>query len=314
MLFSKAIEGFIYYAQGGKYSPAYIPTLHGYLKYMCKYFGDPEIESITPDHWQRYFHHLYTDYKPTRFSGDTSPLAPASIDNHWKTIRGFYNWASKILSIQRPDLGLDRPKYSSPQIIPFTQDEVKRLLDACQFTQVVKQSGRTYNIKRPNADRDRAIIMILLDTGIRLGELLRLKLGDINLENGEIYIRPYRDGIKSKSRVVFLGLRARQAVWKYIAKQQAMNDPADPLIILKGASIRILITRIGENAGVPNAHPHRFRHTMAITYLRNGGDVFTLQRLLGHATLDMTMRYLAIAKMDIAKAHRYASPVDNWKL
>jgi len=314
MLLSKAIEGFILFAKGGKYSPAYIPTMHGYLKYICKYFGDPEIESLSPEHWQRYITHLYTDYKPTRFNGDTSPLAPASIDNHWKAIKGFYNWASDILSIIRPDLKLQRPKYESPQIVPFTQDEVKRMLNACQFTQVVKQSGRSYKIKRPNADRDRSIILILLDTGIRLGELTRLKLGDINLENGEIYIRPYHDGRKSKPRVVFLGIRTRQTVWKYIAKQQAGNDPGEPLIVLQGASIRILINRIGDNAKVPNAHPHRFRHTMAITYLRNHGDMFTLQRLLGHSTLDMTLRYLDIAKSDVAEAHRYASPVDNWKL
>lgn len=314
MLFSKAIEGFLLYARGGKYSPAYIPTMAGYLKYMCKYFEDPEVESLTPEHWQNYFIHLYTEYQPKRFNGDQSLLKPSSIDNHWKTIRGFYNWGETILSIQRPDLKLQRPKYESPQIIPFSQEEVKRLLDACQFTQVVKQSGKSYKIKRPNADRDRAILLILLDTGMRLGELTRLKLGDINLENGEIYIRPYRDGIKSKARAVFLGARTRQAVWKYIAKQQATNDQSEPLIILKGASVRLLITRIGDNAKVPNAHPHRFRHTMAITYLRNHGDMFTLQRLLGHSTLDMTMRYLDIAKTDIAEAHRYASPVDVWKL
>ena len=314
MLLSKAIEGFILEAKSGKYSPSYIPTMHGYLKYICKFFSDPELESITADDWKKYMQHLHTEYQPKRFNGDKSPLALSSIDNHWKTIRGFYNWASEVLSIQRVDLKLPRPKYDSPQIVPFTQDEVKRLLDACQFTQVVKQSGRSYKIKRPNADRDKAIILMLLDTGMRLGELTRLRLGDVNLENGEVYIRPYRDGRKSKSRTVFLGARTRQQVWKYIAKQQATQDQLQPLIILKGSSIRLTIKRIGDNAKVSNAHPHKFRHTMAITYLRNHGDIFTLQRLLGHATLDMTKKYLDIAQSDIADAHRYASPVDNWQL
>jgi len=314
MQLSKAIEGFLLEAKSGLYSPAYVPTMESQMKYMCKYFGDPEVDVLTPDDWKRYLLHLRTDYKPRRFNGDESPLALSTIDNHWKTIRGFYNWASNILSIKRPDLELQRPKYQSPQIIPFAQEEVKRLIDASQYTQVTKQSGKTYRIKRPNADRDKAIILILLDTGLRLGELKRLRLGDVNLDNGEVYVRPYRDGRKSSARTVYLGARSRQAIWKYIAKQQSAPDQSAPLFELQSASIRLTIRRIGANAKVAHTHPHRFRHTFAISYLRNGGDVFTLNRLLGHKTLEMTKRYLDIVKTDLGDAHRRASPVDNWRL
>jgi len=315
MLFSKAIEGFLLEANGGRYSPYFIPTMKSQLHYMCAYFNDPELESLTLEDWKRYFVHLQTDYKPKRLSGDTSPLAPATIDSHWKTLRGFYNWAEEILSIERVDKKLPRIKYQSPQIVPFTKEETIRLLDACQYALVEKTSGRKYRIKRQHADRDKAIMLILLDTGIRLGELLRLRVGDINLENGEIYIRPHRDGRKSKSRTVFLGARARQAIWKYIAKLQAHDDDQSlPLFDFRGASFRQALARIAKSANVEHVYPHRFRHTFAINYLRNQGDVFTLQRLLGHSSLDMTRRYLDIAQSDIATAHRYASPVDKWKL
>jgi integrase/recombinase XerD len=80
------------------------------------------------------------------------------------------------------------------------------------------------------------------------------------------------------------------------------------------ASLRHLIKRIAERAGVRDAYPHKFRHTFAIAYLRAGGEVFTLQMLLGHGSLDKLRHYAQIAQVDVEQAHRKASPVDNWRL
>ena len=140
------------------------------------------------------------------------------------------------------------------------------------------------------------------------------RLGDVNLENGEVYVRPFQSSKKSNPRTVFLGTRARQYVWKYLAKQQAQADQSRPLFDLESSTIRIQIGRIGKNAKVSHANPHKFRHTFAINFLRNNGNVFILQRLLGHSTPTMTLKYLDISQADVAASHQRASPVDNWRL
>lgn len=74
-----------------------------------------------------------------------------------------------------------------------------------------------------------------------------------------------------------------------------------------------MLNTIGKNAGVEKVYPHRFRHTFAIQFLRNGGNVALLKELLGHESIEMVMRYAKIAEQDIANAPAH-SPADNWRL
>ena len=83
---------------------------------------------------------------------------------------------------------------------------------------------------------------------------------------------------------------------------------------MDGRGLHKMISRLGERAGVAEAHPHRFRHTFAINFLGNGGNVFALQRILGHESLEMVTRYLSLAQTDLEKARQDASPVANWLL
>jgi site-specific recombinase XerD len=137
------------------------------------------------------------------------------------------------------------------------------------------------------------------------------------LENCEVTVKPFRSSMKSRPRTVYIGRRTQKELWKYLLGREATKN--DPLFLTTNGrrmttdSVKHLVRRISQRAKVP-AHPHAFRHTFAIEYLRNNGDVFTLQRLLGHSSLDMTRQYLALANTDMEAVHKRASPVDNLRL
>lgn len=314
MLLSKAIEGYILDGLAGDYSPHTMRLNKLYLGQLVEYLGDPELDDISHTDLAKYMHYLRHEYIPNRRNGDTSPLSPSALDNHWKAIRSLFKWCNRVIDLERPDTNLPQPKYQLPEKIPFTEDEVKALVHACEFTKEASTDGRqSFRMRRPTAHRDKALVLLLLDTGLRVSEACRLIVNDVNLETGEVQVKPYGSGQKTKPRTVFLGKSARRSVWHYLSGKDDLRQ-GESLFFLEPNSIRSLCRRLGERAGVNDVYPNRFRHTFAIQFLRNGGDVFTLQRLLGHSTLEMVQHYLRLAHADVGEAHRRASPADRWRL
>lgn len=315
MLLSKAIEGFLLdFSLHHSASTAY-RAYHPALRHLLRYTNDPPLNEIMPNILKQFIYYLLTEYVPERNLYSTrkgTPLSGSAVDNYWKALRSFFRWAHQNQLINsNPARDLPRPGFSLPEIQPFAADEIKRLLKSAEYT-TAQRNGRNISIKRPNAKRNLALLLLMLDTGLRLGEIARLKIADVHLDSREVYVAPYGTGKKTKSRVIPIGKATSTALWHYLSGLEL--DPARSLFHLSPHSIRSLVLRLGKTAGVPHTHPHRFRHTFAIEYLRNGGDIFTLQRILGHSSLDMVRRYLNLAKSDIQSAHRRASPVDNWRL
>ncbi len=117
------------------------------------------------------------------------------------------------------------------------------------------------------------------------------------------------------------GLRyaTRRAILRYrdTGRPQPVN-PNEPRLFLSVAgtpisqeSVEKLVQRLRRRADIPRLHPHLFRHSFAVRYLINGGDVFTLQKILGHTTLEMTRRYVTLASGDMKEKNRLYSPIDN---
>lgn len=290
MLISDAIHGFYLHMLGSNYSPITAKNYKTFLNCMVVQIGNVNIETIRKNQIVAFLQSLREEGK-----------SESTVYAYWRTIRSFYNWASIELGIERPD-NIPSPGFSTKPVVPFTHDEISRLL------------------KSAGSKRNATIILLLLDTGLRVSEAARLTIADLNLETGTAQIRSWRNGKKSRARIVKLGYMTRKSTWAYIASRKDPIQPNAPLLAtvdgkpLDRNEIAKILKRIGSKAGVNGCHPHRFRHTFAIQFLRNGGDIFTLQELLGHSSLVMVRRYLSISQVDLDDAHRRASPVDNWRL
>lgn len=309
MELKKSLQGLIISRSADGVSPHTIEVYRYGINKLINFLNNPNISSITKRDLQDFFIYLRKEEN----------LAESSIRNIWRAIRVLFTWIENELEIKCPDYKIIYPKASSKHIEPFKSEDIKRLLIACEYTKSSQTKNRkSFRMHRPTAKRDKAIILTLLDTGLRVSELARLTISDMDLETGQITIIPYGSGLKSKPRTVFIGKLSKSTIWRYLAGRNIESGNFVFTTIQDKAmdrhSIRKILNNIGEKAGIQNVYPHRFRHTFAIQYLRNDGDIYTLQRILGHSSLEMVKRYLAIANADCEIAHRKASPVDNWKL
>ena len=193
------------------------------------------------------------------------------------------------------------PKPETREVIPYTRSEVNALLNAAS-------EGRNFR-------RDRAIILLLLDTGIRSAELIGLRCKDISIQGGRMLVF----GKGAKERALCFSGRTAAALEEYAAERHASPTYYRFFRSEGGSSLtqnglRLAMARLGDRAGVLSVCVHRFHHTFAIEFLRNGGNIYALQRILGHTSLDMVKRYLAIIQADIETQMHRASPVERWEL
>jgi len=238
------------------------------------------------------------------------------VKNAHTGLSAFFTWLERDYNIPHAIRGhIPSPKANPPEIIPLTKRDMRDLLSACNRNAPNRHSPSGQ--LRSTRFRDRAIVLFLVDTGVRASELCDLNIGDMDKETGAVQVR---HGKGDKPRTVYIGAVTREAIWCYLSKRK-LKDVDDPLFAttkrgpMDRNALRKMLVSAGKRAEITErVTPHRLRHTFAITYLRNGGDIFTLQRILGHSTLDMVWRYLAIAQVDLASAHRKASPADNWRL
>lgn len=307
MHLSEAIEGFLLSKTADGRSPKTIAMYRANLTRLLRYFGDVDINHLATSELRAYYASLGEGERP---------LGPRSRQIIHIQTGAFFGWLWQEQYIHfRPDDNIKMPRAPEPAIQPFREDEVRRMLKASAYIHI-RSDKRDYSYRHPFGTRNRAILLTLLSTGCRAGELCHLNIADVNLETGEVHIRAHKTPFP---RTTYLDNAARKSLWKYLT-ERGENHPGEPLFLsddrerMTAHGLYMLVKLIGERAKVPNAHPHRYRHTMAVQWIVNGGDLARLRIVLGHRSIVVTQRYLQIAQPDIAKAHAATSAGDKWRL
>ena len=197
------------------------------------------------------------------------------------------------------------PRAVSKIVNTYTQEQITNLIGLCSRS---NDSGC----------RNLAILLLLLDTGIRVSELVSIEVSDVNLTDGYIKIRYAKGG---KERLIPIGSLVQKSLWKYInsSRPKPVTQRVTRLFLgshgmpLTRSGVQQMIRRYGKQLDINGVRcsPHTFRHTFAKSYLINGGDIFSLQKILGHTSLASVRIYLNLFGTDIKKQHQKYSPADN---
>lgn len=225
----------------------------------------------------------------------------STINGMLRAIRPYFNYCySEGLINEDIGAGIKLYKEKVKVIETFSREQIKKLL-------------RQPDLKTFVGLRDATIMMLLLDTGMRISELTGINVYDINWWEGFITV----NGKGNKQRQVPVQITTLKQLEKYYRVRGEMGiDAFFVTVDNTRITVRHLQDRIkdfGDQAGIKHVRvsPHTFRHTFAKMYIQNGGDVFTLQKILGHTTLEMVRRYVDMFSGEVRAAHKKFSPIEN---
>ena len=241
-----------------------------------------------------------------------------TIQTYARSARAFFHWLVRRETIERSPF--DRvvfPKVGKPLIRTIESEEFERLLVACT------PPGEVGSLADRAAARNRAILWVLYDTGIRLSELCGLRTGDFDRKHGLIIVK----GKGSKERRIALGQNCLRQLLYYIERHRPGEEEltewgsagedhlflSETRMALTVNGVTLLFARIRKRAGITEKRisPHILRHTFAIRYLMLGNDPFSLQELLGHEDLSTVRLYMHMNDATLQEQKRKYSPGDH---
>lgn len=270
------------------------------LKYFNKYLLDHDLPNAPADITIEMVENFIL------YQQEENHNKPESINGRIRALKAFFGFLTKKAYLETNPLKTLKQLRDTGHIVPtFTEEHLLNLL-------------RQPKISTFTGFRDYTIMIILLDTGVRIGELLAVQIDDLVMEAGipqEIKIKQPKN---RKERILPLSQKTQAILRQYLeVRRKSIYGSKVPFLFpnvdcgrLHTRTVQGQIAKYGRDAGIENVRvsPHTFRHTFAKMWVMAEGDILSLQEILGHSSVDMVRNYARLFRTDIKKKHARYSP------
>jgi integrase/recombinase XerC/integrase/recombinase XerD len=228
------------------------------------------------------------------------PLASNSVKSYIKGIKAFVSWLhAEEYTAENLAAKFKLPKAQRKAIDVLTDTEISLMF-------------KSFDTRKILGLRDYCICALMIDSGLRKSEVVGLRLGDMHTAEGYLIV----NGKGNKQRVVPFGLRTQKHLLKYLAFRPAFSRNegvflTDEYTPITKAVIERLFKKLKQGLFTPRIRAHLLRHTFATRYLENGGNIYALQQILGHTSLDMVKKYVHLTTRKNVVNFKDYSPLDN---
>ena len=228
-------------------------------------------------------------------------LSSSSVHGAMRAVKAFYNFCIGEDYLEDFSRQLRLPKVHCKEQLILDDQEIIKLLRACD------DSFSHYSL------RNKCFVLLMLDSGLRRGEIPRINMRDVTFSSKSMIIR----GKGSKQRLIPIGYQTCEQLLNYCLKYRHGASGSEPFFVDQSGGrcsdnlIKQIFKRLKDTTGIERLHPHLLRHTFATYYLADGGDLETLRLILGHSDIQTTQMYLHLAFNLKLQRSRHNSHIDK---
>ena len=287
----------------------YLEILHRYFSFLRDQGLLRPLQQIGRRELSVYVLHLQSSTRwpgKQRGNGDGRKLSPFSVQGHVRAIRAFWGW------LLRQDYISKNPMADFP--LPKVPQNMVRTVNISEFTTLLHHIDPL----TPHGARHRLMLLLLLDAGLRVSELVEITMENVDLANNLIRVV----GKGRKERLIPISPTTRKELQHYVSKTRPELGPVDSPYLFpnpQGGHVTIslaqqFLSRLKAKAGLTGLrlHPHVLRHTFGTEYIKNQGNVFALKDIMGHESLATTLKYVHLNPSDLVRDHQKYSPLTNF--